>query len=162
MYQTHGRGPAILRHAPASKESTMQREEPTMNRRIAVIGTEDLGPVIAGCVGRISGSTNVTIAIVADVADIRMMPGAIRAATDADVIAIATDWPQFISFDLGALRRVMRGNLFVDGRRNFNRELIEHSGFEYSAITSGPPATVPHRMVERSVAPLARGELLAR
>jgi hypothetical protein len=88
--------------------------------------------------------------VVAEVADIRLMPEAVRAATNADAIVLATEWPQFLSFDLAALRRVMRGDFFFDGRNNFDPELVRRAGFRYVGIGRRPAAPSSPSMVLRS------------
>jgi nucleotide sugar dehydrogenase len=38
------------------------------------------------------------------------------AATGADAVVIATDWPEFVAIDLGTLRERMSGDVILDGR----------------------------------------------
>ncbi len=59
---------------------------------------------------------------------IRLMPDAIQAAADADAVVLATEWPQFLSVDLTELRGAMRGDIFFDGRNNFDPELVAAGG----------------------------------
>jgi UDPglucose 6-dehydrogenase len=75
--------------------------------------------------------------VVPDVPDIRLMPNALRAAADADAIVLATEWPQFLSFNLVELRRAMRGDIFFDGRNNFDPDLVRQAGFRYLGIGRG-------------------------
>ena len=74
---------------------------------------------------------------VPDVPDIRLMPDALRAAADADAIVLATEWPQFLSLDLAELRQAMRGDIFFDGRNNFDPDLVRQAGFRYLGIGAG-------------------------
>ena len=49
-------------------------------------------------------------------ADVRIADDIYAAAERADAVVIATEWPEFRMIDPDGLRRVMRGNLIVDGR----------------------------------------------
>jgi len=71
---------------------------------------------------------------VPEVSDIRIMPDAYRAANDADAIVLATEWPEFLTLDLSRLRQSMRGDIFFDGRNNFDPELVRQAGFRYVGI----------------------------
>ena len=59
---------------------------------------------------------------------------AFDAATDADVVILATEWKEYINLDLAALRDVMRGNLLADGRNAFTRERVEAAGLRYLCV----------------------------
>ena len=74
---------------------------------------------------------------VPDVADIRLMPSPILAAADADAVVVATEWPQFLTIDLAELRATMRGDIFFDGRNNFDPDLVRGAGFRYLGIGRG-------------------------
>jgi UDPglucose 6-dehydrogenase len=78
---------------------------------------------------------------VPEVADIRLMPNALLAAADADAIVLATEWPQFLTIDLAELRATMRGDIFFDGRNNFDPELVRGAGFRYLGIGRGSGVT---------------------
>ena len=47
---------------------------------------------------------------------------------------MATEWPEFLSLDLAVLRERMRGDLFVDGRNNFDPGKVQRAGFHYLGI----------------------------
>jgi nucleotide sugar dehydrogenase len=51
-----------------------------------------------------------------DLVHVRMAEDPYDAATDADAIVVATDWPEFHALDLDALRERMRGDVVLDGR----------------------------------------------
>jgi nucleotide sugar dehydrogenase len=74
------------------------------------------------------------VSSVPDVPAIRMMSDAFEAAAGADVIVLATEWPQFLSLDLPALRQRMRGDLFFDGRNDFDPDKVQRAGFRYVGI----------------------------
>jgi len=56
------------------------------------------------------------------------------AADGADVLALMTEWRQFRMPSWNVIRKVMRGNVIVDGRNIYNREELEEQGFAYSRI----------------------------
>ena len=93
------------------------------------------------------------VVAVPDIPDIRLMPTALRAAANADAVVLATDWPQFLSLHLSDLREVMRGDLFFDGRNNFDPDLVAQAGFRYVGIGRGgattPPRVIAHRLQPR-------------
>lgn len=45
-----------------------------------------------------------------------------KAATDADVVFIITEWEEYRKLDLNVLKSVMRGDVFIDGRGLYKRE----------------------------------------
>jgi len=100
---------------------------------------------------------------VQDVSDIRMVPDAVAAATGADALVMATVWPQFLSFDLVAVRKVMRGDLFFDGCNNFDPMHVERCGFHYVPVSRRAAASnVPTRMVVRKAPARTMGSALSR
>jgi len=65
----------------------------------------------------------------------------------ADAVAVATEWPQFASLDLGVLRPMMRRPLLYDGRNLFEPHLVTAAGLCYRGVgrpDADPPA-VPAR-----------------
>jgi hypothetical protein len=133
-----------------------------MEKRIVVIGSEHLQSVLSACLARFGPEARPMVITVQDVSDIRMMPDAVAAATDADALVLATAWPQFLSFDLVAVRKVMRGNLFFDGCNNFDPQHVERCGFRYVPVSRRPISTVPTRMVVRRAPARTMGSSLAR
>jgi UDPglucose 6-dehydrogenase len=53
---------------------------------------------------------------------------------DADAIIIVTEWDQIKNINLEVLKKLMRGNIIIDGRNIFNRKEVEDLGFIYNAI----------------------------
>jgi nucleotide sugar dehydrogenase len=47
---------------------------------------------------------------------VELAPDPYEAATDADAVIVATDWPEFHALDFDALRERMRGDVVLDGR----------------------------------------------
>ena len=59
-------------------------------------------------------------------------------ATDgADVFTLMTEWRQFRMPSWNVIKKVMRGNLIVDGRNIYNRSELEELGFKYCRIGEG-------------------------
>ena len=59
------------------------------------------------------------------------MDDAIR---DADAIVIMTEWNQYRGLDISRVKSLMRGNVFVDLRNVYEREILESAGFVYTAV----------------------------
>ncbi len=57
-----------------------------------------------------------------------------EALVDADALALVTEWKEFRMPSWSAVRKLMRGNLIVDGRNIYERTELAAEGFEYSAI----------------------------
>lgn len=58
----------------------------------------------------------------------------VQAAKDADVLLIATEWPEFQSVDLRAVREAMRGSTIVDARNMLDPDAVRHLGMQYEGI----------------------------
>ena len=56
------------------------------------------------------------------------------AADGADVFALLTEWHQFRMPSWNVIRKVMRGNVVVDGRNIYDRQELEEQGFVYTRI----------------------------
>ncbi len=57
-----------------------------------------------------------------------------KAAKNADCLALVTKHEQYFSIDLDALKSVMKTPVLVDGRNVFDTETVTDKGFEYRAI----------------------------
>ena len=55
-------------------------------------------------------------------------------ANNADVLALMTEWRQFRMPSWDVIRKVMRGNVVVDGRNIYSRQELESLGFTYTRI----------------------------
>ena len=55
------------------------------------------------------------------------------AVTDADVIVICTEWPEFKNMDLNWIKSLMKGNTIIDGRNIFDRDTISKD-FNYYCV----------------------------
>lgn len=59
----------------------------------------------------------------------------IEAAVDgADALVLLTEWNQYRGLDLAQVRELMRGNVFIDLRNVYERDLLEGAGFVYAAV----------------------------
>ncbi len=56
------------------------------------------------------------------------------AAVDAEALLLMTEWRQFRMPSWGVLKKVMKGNVVIDGRNIYNRSELEGLGFVYSRI----------------------------
>jgi UDPglucose 6-dehydrogenase len=61
-------------------------------------------------------------------------PDAVSVAKDAEVLLIATEWPEFRSIDLGLVRDVMVGSAIVDARNLLDPGAVARLGMSYSGV----------------------------
>ena len=59
------------------------------------------------------------------------MAGPLEAADGADVLLIATEWPEFQAVDLRQVRDVMNGTAIVDARNVLDPDAVRRLGMEY-------------------------------
>ena len=57
-----------------------------------------------------------------------------RAVEGADVVFLVTEWQQFASLDLPLVKRLMKGDVFIDGRGIFKRDKMAELGFKFDKI----------------------------
>jgi len=136
--EEYGYAPSILRATVevnkvqrASAVRKLQRELHLLKgRRIALLGltfkpgTDDLRDAPALDIARrllaagvvLSAYDPVVKALPDEFAAIRMTRDALDAADRADAVVVTTEWPEICQLDTQALRRVMRGDLVLDGR----------------------------------------------
>jgi UDPglucose 6-dehydrogenase len=55
-------------------------------------------------------------------------------ASDCDALVVVTEWAQFRGVRLGALRRVMKGSVLVDGRNLYDPSEAAGAGFKYYGV----------------------------
>ncbi|MEN8240251.1 MAG: nucleotide sugar dehydrogenase, partial [Actinomycetota bacterium] len=68
------------------------------------------------------------------IAGIKTVGSALEAAEGADVLVIATEWPQFGDIDLEAVSSAMRGTAIVDARNLLDPEAVKDHGMTYTGI----------------------------
>ena len=56
------------------------------------------------------------------------------ALVDVDALILVTEWKEFRSPDFERILNHMRGNVFIDGRNQFNKEKMLSNGFNYFQI----------------------------
>ena len=59
---------------------------------------------------------------------------AYAAAQGSDVLLLLIEWDEFKQLNLGEIKKRMRGNIFIDTRNLYNREMVESKGFKYFGI----------------------------
>ena len=67
----------------------------------------------------------------------RIARSAIAAVKGADAVIVATEWPEFATLDLVAIRAAMRGTLLVDARGLFDVGTANRAGLDYFSFSSG-------------------------
>jgi nucleotide sugar dehydrogenase len=136
--QEYGYTPSMLQatvkineNQRASAVRKLQRELHILKgRRIALLGltfkpgTDDLRDAPALDIARrllaagavVSGFDPVLKALPDEFKAIRLTRDVYEAADRADAVVVTTEWPEFRHIEVDSLRRVMRGNLVLDGR----------------------------------------------
>ncbi len=72
--------------------------------------------------------------VLADVNGIEFVESAMEALRGADALVIVTEWKEFRSVDLDAMRALMRRAVIVDGRNIVDPHAARAAGFDYSGI----------------------------
>ncbi len=65
---------------------------------------------------------------------IRLCESALDAATGADVLVIATEWPEFTGEDLAEVAKAMRGDLVIDLRNLLDPEAVRTAGLRHRRV----------------------------
>jgi UDPglucose 6-dehydrogenase len=63
--------------------------------------------------------------------DLHHVDSALAAVVDADVLLVATEWPEFCRVDLAEVARRMRGYRVVDARNLLDPRLVRKAGLDY-------------------------------
>lgn len=129
----------------ASAVRKLQRELHSLKgRRIALLGlafkpgTDDLRDAPAVDIARrllaggaaVSAFDPVVKTLPEEFDDVRIANDIYSAADRADAVVVVTEWPEFRLIDPEGLRRVMRGNLVVDGRNCLPEAAFAGSGLK--------------------------------
>ena len=67
--------------------------------------------------------------------------GPAQAATDADAIVIATEWPEYVTLSPADLAGVMRGDVLFDARNAFDQGPVRSAGLRYLGVGRRPVAS---------------------
>jgi UDPglucose 6-dehydrogenase len=57
-----------------------------------------------------------------------------KACEDADAVVIVTEWNRFRNLDLKRIKESMKGNIFVDLRNIYSKEITKPFGFKYYSV----------------------------
>lgn len=63
--------------------------------------------------------------------ELTMASDPIEAVTDADVLLVATEWPEFATVDLSLVASVMKGHRIVDARNLLDSAAVRAAGLDY-------------------------------
>jgi len=66
--------------------------------------------------------------------DVTYCPDPYETVKGADIVVVATEWPQFRDLDLTKIKKLMASPNIIDGRNIFNRAIMEKEGFNYQGI----------------------------
>lgn len=66
--------------------------------------------------------------------DVRVVDDPYAVGERADAVVLVTEWPEYRSLELNALRERMRGRLFVDGRNLFDPDKVAACGLVYEGV----------------------------
>ncbi len=72
--------------------------------------------------------------LLGDVERLEFAAGAMAALQGSDALVIVTEWKEFRSVDLEAMKAAMRGNVIVDGRNILDPAAARAAGFDYAGI----------------------------
>jgi UDPglucose 6-dehydrogenase len=61
-------------------------------------------------------------------------PDPVTASEDADLVIVATEWPEFRQVDMEAVSQAMRGRLIYDVRNLLDPDAVRAAGLEYIAL----------------------------
>lgn len=100
---------------------------------LAVIGElVGIGATVRGydptCVGELSPGR------ARDLVHVERCASAVEAARDADVVVIATEWPEFSGVDIAAVAGAMRGRALVDMRNLLDPSAVRAAGLAYDGV----------------------------
>ena len=69
-----------------------------------------------------------------EIPDIKYCKDAYEVAKDADAIVILTEWNEFRHLDLGKVKELFKGSVFIDLRNIYEPEKMHRFGFKYSSL----------------------------
>jgi len=66
--------------------------------------------------------------------DLNYVDDLYEALKDADCLVLMTEWNEYRSLDFKKLKKLMKGNIFIDLRNVYDPEMIRKEGFEYVGV----------------------------
>lgn len=57
-----------------------------------------------------------------------------KAVVGAEAIIVATDWPEFLEYNLSVLAKSMSGSLFIDAVNAFDPDMVRRAGMQYLGV----------------------------
>jgi len=66
--------------------------------------------------------------------DVSYVDSKYDALKDADAVILVTEWQEFRSPDFDEMKKLLKSNIFFDGRNQFDKERMAELGFEYFQI----------------------------
>ena len=69
---------------------------------------------------------------------LRYAMNAYDALTDADALVILTDWNEFKNIDLGAVKKLLKQPMILDGRNIYDLQTMKELGFNYISTGRAP------------------------
>ena len=70
---------------------------------------------------------------------VELVADPLAAADGADVLLVATEWPEFQQVAPVAVKEVMRGSVVVDARNTLDAEEVRAAGLSYLGVGTGRP-----------------------
>lgn len=65
---------------------------------------------------------------------LELAEGPVLAASGADAVVLATEWPEYVTIDLAQVATAMRGDVLIDARNAIDPTLAAAAGLRYSGI----------------------------
>jgi UDPglucose 6-dehydrogenase len=90
------------------------------------------GAVIVACDPKAAG------AVAASRSWIELCPGPEDAASGADALVLATEWPEYLTIDFATLAERMRGSVVLDARNALDPQQVTGAGLKYLALGRSP------------------------
>ena len=69
--------------------------------------------------------------------EIQLVEDAYEAARDADALILVTEWNEFRQLDMKRIRKLMRGDVLLDGRNIWSPQKMRDLGFHYIGVGRG-------------------------
>ncbi|MDX1468508.1 MAG: UDP-glucose/GDP-mannose dehydrogenase family protein [Acidimicrobiia bacterium] len=107
-------------------------------------GTDDVRESPAVRIGRLIRDAGAKVVVYDPEArspDFETAESALSAVSGADVLLIATEWPEFAAVDPAEIARVMRGTGVVDARNILDPSRVREAGLDYLGLGRRLPAT---------------------